>query len=617
MMAAREVIRLKSGMKARYSVLNNTIFLLAEMVRVHPLLVFFILLQIALSVLNPLFTIYLPKLAVDLLTSGTQAGQIIRSMLGFGLILAICMALRQCADTGKYMMLNNMRQHFRIKLFYQSLRCDYAKIESAEGQTAYERAVLALTYGDGSGTTRLIGAMIEAVAGVLCFILYSGILSSLNIWVVLFLLALSLISFFSVRSAQRYQDGLKDEEARLHKKLNYVEWTAKDVKFGKDIRLYGMADWFITLQNGILSALSTLTGKIKNRFFLAGVINAGILFFRDGVAYAYLIWAVAGGRISVGNFVFYFGAILGFSGFVEKLLDNANVLSESNRQMNDMRTFLDRTDSREPQEPACVPTGSGLSIEFRHVHFSYGESEEPVLDDFNLTIAKGEKIALVGVNGAGKTTLVKLLCGFYKPDKGEILIEGLSTDRFRKEDLLSLFSAVFQDFYIPPFSLAENVSLQTLDKTDLARVAQCIEQVGLSHKVSEYPEGLQTPMTRSIAEGMVLSGGQQQKLLMARALYRDAPILVLDEPTSALDPIAESDTYLFFHELAKEKTSIFISHRLASTRFCDRIILLGRGKALEVGSHEDLMACEGEYARMFEIQSHYYKSAGGESVEIS
>lgn len=237
-------------------------------------------------------------------------------------------------------------------------------------------------------------------------------------------------------------------------------------------------------------------------------------------------------------------------------------------------------------------------------------------ENFGLDAREGEPyvVMVVGVNGAGKTTMIKLLCGFYRPDSGQILIGGEDIGNFRKKDLLRLFSAVFQDIYIPPFSVLESVSMREQEKTDRARAENCLRKVGLWEKISSCEAGMDTPMTREIEEGIVLSGGEQQKLLMARALYKDAPILILDEPTAALDPIAESRTYEQFQEMASDKTAIYISHRLASTRFCDRICFLSGGRIAEEGTHEELMKKDGAYREMFLLQSKYYRD-GKEEME--
>lgn len=601
----------------KYGVIENILFLLKDMAKVHPLLIWFIVLQAALSVVSPLFGIYIPKITVDLVLNSADIGRIFYILGGWGLLMAVSMALSNMAALGKYMLYNDMRTYYQKKLFLQSLSCDYVHVESAEGQTKYERAFGTLLIGDWSGTSKMTVAMIDVFVCVLCFIIYSGIISSLNIFIVLFVVSLSAVNYFSVRHAQKFEHKHKDEEARIRKKLNYVEWTANDAKFGKDIRLYNMSSWFIKLRDILLDNYTALNRRIKNRYFMSGAVNGLTLLLRDGIAYGYLIWSVSAGNITIGDFVLYFGAITGFSGFVGSIVNNINELNAANLQMNDMRAFLDNTDEPDPVDAVDISTLNDFSIEFKNVCFSYDKNSKPVLNNLNLHIKNGEKIALVGVNGAGKTTIIKLLCGFYKPDSGEILIGGINIRRFRKNDLFKLFSAVFQDVYIPPFTVAENVSLQVEKETDMDLVVQCLKKVGLYEKIKGYPDGINTPMTKQITDGIVLSGGEQQKLLMARALYKDAPILILDEPTAALDPIAESETYKSFHEIAGEKTSIYISHRLASTRFCDRIAFLSNGRISESGTHDELMELGGEYAQMFEIQSHYYRNSGGEQGEVA
>ena len=227
----------------------------------------------------------------------------------------------------------------------------------------------------------------------------------------------------------------------------------------------------------------------------------------------------------------------------------------------------------------------------------------------------GERIALVGMNGAGKTTLVKLLCGLYRPTSGEIKIDGVPTGNFGREEYYKLFSPVFQNVQTAFFSLAETVSGTSEDKTDKAYALDCMKKSGLEKKIDSLSNGIDTRLDKQVNEGGIeLSGGEAQKLMMARALYKNAPILVLDEPTSALDPIAENEIYLKYRDMTEGKTSLFISHRLASTKFCDRILLLDGGKIAEEGTHDELIAKGGEYAKLFEIQSCWYREdyKGGE-----
>lgn len=598
----------------KYNVFQNIIFLLRDMKREHPLLILFIVLQVVLSVVSPVFSIYIPKIALDLVLDAAGLSRILMVLGGAGLIMTLSMALSGMAEQGKYMMYNDMRRYYQMELFLRSLSCDYRHVESAEGQTKYQRAFDTLAYGDMSGTSQMTVTSINMVVNVLCFVIYSGIMSQLSPAMVLILIALSLVNLFGTRHAQNYEYRRQDEWSRYEKRLQYVIRTGSDIQSGKDMRLYHTGGWFVSLRETLIQQITRLSRKIQNRYFAAGAVNACILFLRDGIAYACLIYAVAAGRITIGDFTLYFGAITAFSGFVNGIIYNINELNGANLQMNSMRAYFDNTDEPEPEEPLSLADLKDYSIEFQDVTFGYEQGGDPVLRNLSFRIADGEKVALVGVNGAGKTTIVKLLCGFYKPDSGQILIGGQRMERFPKQELMKLFSAVFQDIYLPPFTVAETISLRERKNTDLGRVKESLARVELWEKIAQCEKGLDTPMTKEITDGLVLSGGEQQKLLMARALYKDAPVLILDEPTAALDPIAESNTYEQFHQIASEKTALYISHRLASTRFCDRIIFLSGGRIAEEGTHEALIEKAGAYFEMFTLQSQYYKEKGSEET---
>ena len=601
--------------KPVYNVLQNISFLLGQIRLGHPSLLVFLALELVFSVVSPVFGIYLPKIAVDLAQSQAGLEQILVSLGGFGLLTALCMGISSSVARGQYMLYNDMRAYFQLRLLYQSLSCDYRVIESEAGQTKYQRAWNSVYFGDFSGTSVMLVACRDIAVNILCFLLYSGILASFSPLLILLLTGLSLLSLLAMRRAQVYENSRRNDQAQVERKLRYVVNTGGSVPFGKDIRLYGMGSWFRSLRDRLIGQSSALIGKIQNRYFGAGAVNAAVLLVRDGLVYGLLIGAVTGGRIGVSDFVLYFGAVTSFSGFVTSVVNSFGQLNGANLQMNDLRAFFDQTDEPEPEHPAVLSDLHGSSIEFRDVSFSY-EGGKRVLDHFNLTIRPGEKIALVGVNGAGKTTLVKLLCGFFRPDSGEIRVGGVRLDRLRKQDRFRLFSAVFQDVFLPPFSVAETISLQPAGRTDRARVESCLKKVGLWERIASLPYGIDTPMTRETEEqGVVLSGGQRQKLLMARALYRDAPVYILDEPTAALDPIAESETYEQFRTMADGKTVLYISHRLASTRFCDRIVLLENGRAAEEGTHDTLLRSGGRYAELYEMQSRYYREKGAAENE--
>jgi ABC-type bacteriocin/lantibiotic exporter with double-glycine peptidase domain len=249
------------------------------------------------------------------------------------------------------------------------------------------------------------------------------------------------------------------------------------------------------------------------------------------------------------------------------------------------------------------------SIKLKNISYTYPNAEKPTLRDINICIEAGQKVAIVGANGAGKTTLIKLISGMYIPTEGEVKLSGKSACEYNRDEYYTLFSAVFQDIYLLASSISENISQTAPEHTDKERITHCLELSGLVTKTNSLPNKESTMLVRSVhPDAIELSGGERQKLAMARALYKDAPVLILDEPTAALDPLAENEVYQKYAELTKGKTSIFISHRLASTRFCDRILLLDGNVVADEGSHDELMAIGGIYANMFSIQASYYQT---------
>jgi ABC-type multidrug transport system fused ATPase/permease subunit len=247
-----------------------------------------------------------------------------------------------------------------------------------------------------------------------------------------------------------------------------------------------------------------------------------------------------------------------------------------------------------------------LTLEFKDVCFTYPGAEKPTINHLTFKVDGGKKLALVGENGAGKTTIIKLISGFYKPDSGEILINGHKIDEFNIDEYRTLLSVINQEVRLMGFPI-KNVVASSLE-VDNDKLVKVLKEASIFEKIEKLPNKENTYITQNLSkDGVEFSGGETQKLMLARALYKDGALLLLDEPTSALDPIAEGELYEKYAYLTKNKTSIFISHRLSSTRFCDNIIYLENGHVIEEGTHEELMKLNGEYKKIFDIQAHYYK----------
>ena len=311
--------------------------------------------------------------------------------------------------------------------------------------------------------------------------------------------------------------------------------------------------------------------------------------------------------LSVSEFLLYFTAVSTFTTWVMGILRDVSRLHKDSLDISTVREYLEYPEPFKFEDGEPVPKAASYELKLEHVSFRYPGAEQDTIHDLNLVVRPGEKLAIVGLNGAGKTTLVKLLCGLFDPTEGRVLLNGKDIRDFDRNAYYELFSAVFQEFSLMDVTIAENVAQTTAD-IDIDKVRSCIEKAGLTKAIDELPQGLDTHVGRNVfLDGVLFSGGQTQRLMLARALYKDGPILILDEPTAALDPIAENDIYVKYNDMTSGKTSVFISHRLASTRFCDRIIFVADGNIAEEGTHESLLALGGEYAKLFEVQSRYYQ----------
>lgn len=465
------------------------------------------------------------------------------------------------------------------------------------------------TNSNNQATEAIWNTLTNLTKNVLGFIIYVLLLTSLDPWMLAVIIVTTLIGYFINKRLAEYDYRHRDEVAEPENQMWYINGSAQDYGAAKDIRIFGLKPWLEELGDAAMAAYRAFHKKANGVYIWERIVTLILTFIRNGVAYAYLIHLVLGNGLSASQFLLYFSAVGGFASWVSGILDN---LSTLHRQSLDISTVRECIEYPEPFDfaggkPLKPIGGAEYEIKLVGVSFRYPESDKNILENINLTLRPYEKLAVVGLNGAGKTTLVKLICGFYDPTEGQVLLNGTDIREYNRRDYYKMFSAVFQDFSLLAGTIATNVA-QSEDDIDTERVRECVRQAGLLTKIESLPDGLETYLNRNVYENAImLSGGETQRLMLARALYKDAPVIVLDEPTAALDPIAEAELYQKYHEMTLGKSSIYISHRLASTRFCDRIIFIENHHITEEGTHEQLLARGGRYAELFEVQSKYYR----------
>lgn len=601
--------------KPKYGLMENIGFLLKNMWRWDKGLFIFFLIQIPLLVLGPLLSIYLPKLLID---SVTKAVSLKQFLINIGVIIVGIILIETILKAST---LKSNIGGFKYRLKYIQLQVDkaidtdYENIDGPQGQDKMMKATMA-TMNDQSGTQAITTVLTGLLSNIMGVILYGGIIFTIHPLLIGFIVLSSLINYYIGDYANKFEYKNKDNLAPVEKKLRYIRTKAGDFKAAKDLRLYNMSSWFKDMYDVFLKDRVRLQKQNLSRRYLANSIDGILAFIRDGIAYGFLIYSVLYKDMTIGNFVLYFGAISGFSNWLSAIVKNLNDLNRVHLETCNLREYLDMEDKMNRGKGAELPKEWELpcDIEIRNLYYKYPGAKDYTLKNINLHVKKGEKLALVGVNGAGKTTLVKLISGLYTPTKGEIYINGKKSTSYNRDEYYTMFSVVFQDIHLLPMSIERNISLQLEEDMDGEKLDRILRLSGLIDKVKSLPKGEKTLLVKSVHEDAIeLSGGEVQKLMLARALYKDAPIIILDEPTAALDPIAENEIYKKYYELTKEKTSIFISHRLSSTRFCDRIVYIDSGEIIEEGDHQTLMDMGGKYREMYDKQSHYYKDKiGGE-----
>lgn len=573
------------------------------------------------GILSQYAGLYIPKIAVSLVMEKASAGRLLRTLAAAGLLYFLTMEL---ASAG-YMLINapchRYRRVLQVKILDRICHTSYSNLEDPDYKMRLERAKELYEHWN-RDVFQCIGGSVRYLSLLITIPITAGLLVTLHPVLIVILAAEAGLQYRLGQRKLVWQKKHRDFWLPLERKISYISETMSDFSCAKELRLYGADRWLLSKYGRLFRERGKWKRKqVRNETAVSGLQQAAEMAGQIAV-YVFLITGVFEGRIGADDFVLYLGLSLSLTASLNEIAWQTGQMKESMLSIVDYRQMMNLTDregtalpkqegSREgkaPDSEAPVFPEGPPEIAFSHVSFAYPGTEEKTLKDIDFIISPGEKVALVGLNGAGKTTLIKLLCGMYEPSEGEILLNGRPASVWERKKWYELFSVVFQDIGAVPATIAENVAACPGEELDREQVKECLEQAGLWELVESLPHGMDTFLEKELfREGVDLSGGETQKLLLARAIYRKVPILILDEPMAALDAVAENRLYQKYDELTADRTSLFISHRLASTRFCDRILMMENGRITEEGSHDELLEKQGTYCRLFQVQSHYYQ----------
>ena len=597
---------MEDKIKPKYNIWQNVCFMLKMSWISSRGVPFLCLLSVFLNVLVNLLQLFLaPQVLLKVEQHAPLLQMLLTIVLFAGslfLLNALHGYLRQNSRFPKIrirlIILNTMNLHAGTTSYPNTLDPEILKLRDKASEATQDNV---------SAAENIWNTLIKLLTNICCFVIYLFIMSALDPVLLLTIALTSAVVVLVNWKVDQYHYKLNKDIGKYDLQVWYITGKAHSNALAKDIRIFGLKPWLDDLWNCAMRMMEALVLKKQKARLLGNLTELLMTLARNGVAYIYLIHKALEENMPASEFLLYFSAVSGFAGWVSGIISDFFTLRRESNAISLVQEYLNLPEPFRFDGGKPVPEADSWELQLEHVTFRYPGSEQKLFRDLNLTIHPGEKLAIVGLNGAGKTTLVKLLCGFFDPDEGRVLLNGTDIREFNRQDYYRLFSAVFQELSLLDVTIAENIAQQTTG-IDLDKVNSCIEKAGLAEYIASLPEGLNTHLGREVyLDGVLMSGGQTQRILLARALYKDGPILILDEPTAALDPLAENDIYMKYHEMTRGKTSLFISHRLASTRFCDRIIFLADGSIAEEGTHETLLEKNGAYAKLFEVQSRYYQ----------
>ena len=601
--------------KSEYSVIQTVLFMIRQAAKEAPTVLVWLVADAILALILQLLELYVTPVLLRDMERQIAWNELVKTILLFSGGMLLLAGLKEYMNDATYQGKIEIRMSFCKAITAKIGTTSYCNLGKKDFQEKKERANQA-TNGNNRATEIIWTQLNQLLFCLLGFFAYLLVMKRMNLLILAVTVLAAIVSYLAVQRSVVWLQNNRAENDHARQCFWYLTNETWSPVAAKDVRILHMKEWLLDTLRQNYDTFMHFERSVGKRDFMADAVNVFAALIRNGVAYVYLIGQVLAGNMDAPQFILYFSAVSGFTNWVQGIMENVAQIRQSGVGISDVMELLFYAEPYRFENGEALPENKAGQYELKleNVSFRYPGASEDTLHNLNLTIRNGEKLAVVGRNGAGKSTLVKLLCGFFDPTEGRVLLNGEDIRKYNRKEYYRLFSAVFQDFSILAGTIAENVA-QSVEEMDASRVKEAVKDAGLKENIERLPGQYETRLGRSVyLDAYELSGGETQRLMLARALYRNAPVIVLDEPTAALDPIAESDLYERYHELTKGSTSIYVSHRLASTKFCDRIILIGAGGIAEMGTHEELMDAGKEYAHLYEIQSRYYTEGGMEDA---
>lgn len=596
-----------------YGLFSNLWFTLRAMKKYAPLIILMLPLGFVLMPVQRYLWSFLSKYIIDLITVEGSVQSLVRIIIIFTVILIAFYIMQTFYYNKLWVLKIIVRMKIVVQKNYKMMVMRFEDTEDPEVLDCYQKAERACD-GGGNGIEGFEQQIISFVENLSVVAGGFTIIGTMNIWLAVIMIVFSIINFVIFNATNKHVKKIVwDQLAPWWRKHWYMNQSLANFSYAKDIRMYGLSGWLkkrFKEINDVRLSYQKLSNKIW--FWVACALSLLWLFAQGGV-YAFLIYKVYLHELAIGNFTLYLTSAMTLFSCMNELLNNVNAMLQRSRECDDLRSFLDLEKEFRGQKDKLpdVPAFDSYEFEFKDVSFKYPRQKKYALRNVSLKIKAGERLAVVGLNGAGKTTFIKLLMRLYEPTEGAIFLNGQDIRSWDLNSYFAIIAPVFQDVNLFAMTYKENVSMKELEKTDDELVKKCTEDAGLGDKIKDLKDGIDTQLLKVIYDdGIDMSGGEKQKLALARALYKNAPVVVLDEPTAALDALAESKLYQDFDKMIGGKTAIYISHRLSSTQFCNNVAMFKDGQLIEYGTHDSLMKKKGEYANMYKVQAQYYVEEG-------